>query len=82
MKKSRILDLTSPLTEKSIYKVSSQGKAWGSDLSCGSHYPAYFSLKKILEEQFPRRKRRTDPDLIYQIGNPTLGALSYLCVEV
>ena len=36
----------------------------------------------MLEEQFPERKRRTDPDMIYQIGNPTLGALSYLHVGV
>ena len=41
-----------------------------------------FSLKRMLEEQFPRRKRRTDPDLIYQIGNPTLRALSYLHVGI
>ena len=36
----------------------------------------------MLEEQFPGRKRGTDSDLIYQIGNPTLGALSYLHVGV
>ena len=33
MKKPRFLDLTVPLTKNSIYKDSSQGKAWGSDLS-------------------------------------------------
>ena len=26
-----ILDVTAPLSEKSIYKVSSQGNDWGSD---------------------------------------------------
>ena len=36
-----ILDLIAPLTEKYIYKVSSQGKAWGPDLSFRSHYYAY-----------------------------------------
>ena len=44
MVKSRneaILDLTAPLTEKSAYKVLSQGKAWGLDLSFWSHYSSY-----------------------------------------
>ena len=36
---------------------------------------------KFLENIFLEGKRRTDPDLIYQIGNPTLGVLSYLHVR-
>ena len=48
MVKSRneaFLDLTAPLAEKFVYKVSSQVKAWGSDLSFGSHYSPCFALK-------------------------------------
>jgi len=68
------------LTKKSVYKDSSQGNAWGSDLSLEESFSACFSLKKFLKKIFLEGKRRTDPDLIYEIGNPTLGALSYLHV--
>ena len=77
MKKSRILDLTSTLTEKSVYKVSSQGKAWGSDLSFGVIIlPIYFSSEFLENISMKKKNRRTDPHLIYQLGNLTLGALS------
>ena len=39
-------------------------------------------LSEFLENIFLEGKRRTDQDLIYQIGNPTLGALSYFHVGV
>jgi len=68
------------LTEKSVYKDSSQGNAWGFDLSLEESFSAYFSLKKFLKKIFLKGKMRTDPDLIYEIGNPTLGALSYFHV--
>ena len=74
------LDLTVPFTEKSVYKESSQGKAWGSNLSLEDSFSACFSLKKFLENILLKGKRRTDPDLIYQIGNPSIGALSYFHV--
>ena len=41
-----------------------------------------FLSSKFLENIYVEGKRRTDPDLIYQIGNPILGALSYLHVGV
>ena len=68
------------MTEKYVYKDSSQGKAWGSNLSLEESFSACFSLKKFLKKIFLEGKRRTDPDLIYEIGNPTLGDLSYLHV--
>jgi len=70
------------LTEKYVYKDSSQGKAWGFDLSLEESFYAYFLSSKFLENIFLEGKRRTDPDLIHQIGNPTLGSLSYLHVGV
>ena len=76
-KNEAFLDLTTPLTEKFVYKVSSQGKAWGSDLSFRVIIlPVYFS-SEFLENISLKGKRKTDPNLIYQLGNPTLGALSY-----
>ena len=71
------------MTEKSVYKVSSQGKAWGSDISLGGviFLPVFLS-SKFLENIFVEGKGRTDPDLKYQKENPTLGALSYLHVGV
>ena len=69
------------MTEKFVYKVSSQGKAWGSDLYFERDYSTYLFLKWILGEHFhEEKKRKTDPHLIYQLGNLTLGALSYLHV--
>ena len=41
-----------------------------------------FFSQVIFGEHFLEGKRRTDPNLIYQIGNPTLGDLSYLHVGV
>ena len=75
-----ILDLIAPLTEKYVYKIPSQIEAWGSDLSFGVIIlPVYFS-SEFLENIFMKGKRRTDPDLIYQLGNLTLGALSYFSI--
>ena len=37
-------------------------------------------LREFLDNIFLEGKRRTDLDLIYEIGNPTLGALTYLHV--
>ena len=37
-------------------------------------------LREFLDNIFLKGKRRTDLDLIYKIGNPTLGALTYLHV--
>ena len=68
------------MTEKSIYRDLSQGKDWGSDLSLEESFSTYFSLKIFLENISLEGKRRIDPELIYQIGNPTLGALIYLHV--
>ena len=76
------LDVAVPLTENYAYKDSSQGKAWGSNLLLEESFSIYFSLKKFLENIFLEGKRRTDPNMIYQIGDPTLGALSYLHVGV
>ena len=45
-------------------------------------FSAYFSLKKFLKKIFVKGKMRTDLDVIYEIGNPTLGALSYFHVGV
>ena len=69
-----------PLTKKYVYKDSSHGKPWGSDLSLEESFSTYFSLKKFLKKIFLKGKMRTDPDLIYEIGNPTFGALSYFHV--
>ena len=83
MKKPRFLDLTVPLTKNSVYKDSSQGKAWGFDsIIWRSHFILVFLSREFLENIFLKGKRRTIPDLIYQIENPTLGALSYLHVGV
>ena len=38
-----ILDLTSPLTEKSVYKVPSQREAWGSLPFFGINFLLYYS---------------------------------------
>ena len=54
----------------------------GSNLSLEESFFAYFISSKFLENNFLEGKRRTDPDLIHQIGNPTLGSLSYLNVGV
>ena len=40
----------------------------------------FFLSSKFLENFFVEGKRTTDPDVIYQLGNLTLGALSYLHV--
>ena len=37
-------------------------------------------LREFLDNIFLKGKRRTDLDLIYKIGNHTLGALTYLHV--
>ena len=37
-------------------------------------------LREFLEKNFLKWKKRTDLGLIYKIGNPTLGALTYLHV--
>ena len=55
MKKPRFLDLTFPLTEKSVYKDSSQGNAWGYDLSLEESFSAYF-LSSI-EETFSWKEK-------------------------
>ena len=60
-----ILDLTSLLIENSVYKVSSQGKAWGPDLSFGVIILPVDLSSEFLENIFLEGKRRTDPDLIY-----------------
>ena len=71
------------MTKKSGYKDSSKGKSWGVDLSFGRiRFLPVFLSSKFLENIFLQRKKRTDPDLIYQIGSPTLGSLSYLHVGV
>ena len=74
------LDLVAPLTEKSVYKDSSQEKAWGSDfLSRRIIILPIFALKCFLGELFLQGKEdwfKTE----HQLGNPTLGALSYLHV--
>ena len=68
-----ILDLTSPLTKNSVYKVPSQREAWGS-------LPYFWLIiissclfsREFLENIFLRGKRRTDSDLIYQLRKPYL----------
>ena len=77
-----ILDLTAPLTEKSSYKVSSQGKDWGPHLSFGVIILPILFLKWILGEQFPERKKENWSRLdIQNYDSLTLDALSYLHVE-
>ena len=75
-----ILNLVAPLTKKSIYKVPSQREAWGSLPYFWSHYSSWLFSREFSENIFLRGKRRTNPDLIYQLGNLTLGAERYLYV--
>ena len=42
--------------------------------------PIFLSSEFLENIFFWKGKMRTDPDLIYHIGNPTLGVLSYLHV--
>ena len=51
------LDLTTPLTKKSIYKSSSQEKAWGSDFYLGELlFCLFLALKFFLGELFLQGK--------------------------
>ena len=59
MVKSRnqmILDLTAPLTEKSVYKVPSQREAWGYLPSFWESLFGPIILKRVLGEHFPKMK--------------------------
>ena len=67
-----ILDLTVPLTENFAYKNPSQREAWGSLPSLWSHYYVELFSRVYLEKSFLRGKKRTDPDLIYQLGKSYL----------
>ena len=67
-----ILDLTTHLTEKSFYKVPRQRDAWGYLPYFWSHYSSLLFSRELLENVFLRGKRRTDSDLIYQLGKPYL----------
>ena len=75
------LDLTIPLTEKSL-SIQSQAKERLRVLIylLGVIILLVFLSSEFLEDFFLEGKRRADLDLIYQIGNPTLGDLSYLHV--
>ena len=60
MVKSRnqmILDLTAPLTEKSVYKFPIQEEAWGSLPYFWDSLFCVIILKIVLGEQFPKRKK-------------------------
>ena len=50
-----ILDLTTPLTEKFVYKVPGQREAWGSDLSLEVIIQPNYSQESSWST-FPRRK--------------------------
>ena len=68
-----IMALTAPLAEKCVYKVSSQGKAWGSHLSFGkSLFCLFYFSSEFLENNFLKEKRRTDPHVLYELGKPYL----------
>ena len=67
-----ILDLIAPLIEKYVYKVPIQREAWGSLPYFWSHYSSWLFSKEFLENIFLRGKRRTNIDLIYQLGKPYL----------
>ena len=74
MVKSRneaILDLTAPLIEKYVYKVPSSREAWGSHLSFRVIILPKI-LKRFLGEHFLEGKERTDPGVIYKLGQPYL----------
>ena len=51
------LDLTTPLTEKSTYKDSSQAKAWGSHFLEENYYSTCFCSQVFSWRTFPGRKR-------------------------
>ena len=73
-----IIDLIAPLTENSIYKVPSQREAWGSLPYFWESLFCLIILKRVIGEHFPKRKRRTDPVLIYQLGQPYLSSSKLL----
>ena len=62
----RILDLTIPWTEKSVYKVPSQREAWGSLPSFWESLFYLINLKRVLGEHFPKRKKEnwSRPDIL------------------
>ena len=81
MVKSRnqiILDLTASLTENFVYKDPSQREAWRSIPSFWNYYSVWFFSREYLENIFLREKRRTDSNLISQLGNPYLRSSNLL----
>ena len=67
-----ILDLTAPLAEKCVYKVSSQGKAWELIYILESLFCLFYFSSEFLENNFLKEKRRTDPHVLYELGKPYL----------
>ena len=68
-----ILDLTAPLTEKYVYKVPSQREAWRPyHTFLESLFYLLIIKREFLEKIYLRGGRRTDPDLIYKLGQPHL----------
>ena len=58
------LELTTPLIEKSIYKGSSQARAWGSDFYLGELLFRLFLLSSVFLENFYCKENRIDSELI------------------
>ena len=52
-----IMDLTTPLAEKCVYKVSSQGKAWELIYILESLFFLFYFSNEFLENKFPERKK-------------------------
>ena len=67
-----IMDLTGPLAEKCVYKVSSQGKAWELIYLLESLFSLYYFSSDFLENNFLKEKRRTNPHVLYELGKPYL----------
>ena len=67
-----IMDLTAPLAEKCVYKVSSQGKAWELIYILDSLFCLFYFSSEFLENNFLKEKRRTDPHVLYELGKPYL----------
>ena len=53
-----ILDLTTPSSEKSIYKNTSEREAWGR-IELFDNSTSRYS-REFLENMFPKRKKETD----------------------
>ena len=63
-------------------KTQDKQRFGGSDFWEQNYYYAYFFSQVFSWRIFFCKEKRTDSESEYQIGNPTLGALSYLHVGV